>query len=288
MHDKARISHLDIAKELVSKDGTRKYLFTLRGGSLIEAVLIPERDHSTLCISSQVGCAMGCRFCLTSQQGFTRNLTAAEIIEQVIVVKRLIGETGRLTNIVLMGMGEPLANYDAVLKAMGNLIAPDGLNFSHRKVTLSTCGLVPAMERLGADIGVNLAVSLNAADDDTRTFLMPVNETYPLERLMEACRRFPLPHRRMITFEYILIDGVNDRDRDAHTLCSLLADMRAKINLIPFNPHPGSDMAPPVMEQILHFQEILLDHNFTAIIRKSKGRDILAACGQLSSMHRGD
>ena len=278
----SNINHLENLKVLVSEDGTRKYLFKLFDSHLIESVLIPEKDHLTLCISSQAGCAMDCRFCLTARQGLIRDLTPAEIIEQVIYVKRSIDTPDHLSNIVFMGMGEPLANYDAVIKAIGNLVSEDGMNFSHRKITLSTCGLVPRMKQLGQDITVNLAISLNAADDETRSYLMPVNRRYPLESLLSACRGFPLPKRRMITFEYILIKGINDRDEDALKLASLLSGMRAKINLIPLNPFPGSDMSPPSVETILHFQEILIKNNFTAIIRKSKGKDILAACGQLS------
>jgi len=280
--EQALIVPLQEVTTLASEDGTRKYLFRLQDGHRIESVLLPERDHLTLCISSQAGCAMGCRFCLTGKQGFKRNLTPSEIIEQVVFIKRSLSEPERLTNIVFMGMGEPLANYDAVIRALENLIAEDGMNFSHRKVTLSTCGLVPEIERLGHDTTVNLAVSLNAADDATRSSLMPVNRRYPLKLLIQACRGFPLPNRRMITFEYILIDGVNDRDQDALNLTRLLSGLRAKINLIPLNAAPGADMSPPPMKRTLQFQEILTDHHFTAIIRKSKGRDILAACGQLT------
>jgi 23S rRNA (adenine2503-C2)-methyltransferase len=200
----------------------------------------------------------------------------------VIQVKRSMDEPERLTNVVLMGMGEPLANYNAVTKAMGNFMAEDGMNFSHRKVTLSTCGLVPQIKKLGKNITVNLAVSLNAADDETRSSLMPVNRKYPLKQLIKACRAFPLPNRRMITFEYILINGINDRDEDAVRLVKLLSGMRAKINLIPLNPFPGLDMSPPTIERIHHFQNILIENHFTAIIRQSKGQDISAACGQLS------
>ena len=282
LREKANIRHLENVETLVSKDGTRKYLFGLPEGSFIESVLIPERDHWTLCISSQAGCAMGCRFCLTARQGLQRNLTPSEIIEQVIQVKRSLEDPAGLTNIVLMGMGEPLANYDSVVRAMDNMIQDDGMNFSHRKVTLSPCGLVPRMKRLGRDITVNMAVSLNASDDETRDFLMPVNRQYPLDELLSACRAFPLPNRRRITFEYILIKDVNDRDEDARRLCRLLRDIRAKVNLIPLNPHEGSTMTPPSMERILAFQDILARNRYTAIIRKSKGRDIMAACGQLS------
>mgnify|MGYP001124515833 FL=1 len=284
LKEKANISALKKIKHLVSKDGTEKYLFRLSDGYYIESVLIPERDHFTLCVSSQAGCAMGCRFCLTAKQGLNRNLTPSEIIGQVIQAKKSMETPDRLTNIVLMGMGEPLANYDAVVKAIGILVSEDGMNFSHRKVTLSTCGLVPQIKQMGQDITVNLAISLNAGDDQTRNFLMPINKKYPLNSLISACRNFPLPNRRMITFEYILIEGVNDRDQDALNLCSLLLGLRAKINLIPLNPHPESHMSPPPMTRIRQFQEILIKNHFTAIIRKSKGRDIQAACGQLSGV----
>jgi 23S rRNA (adenine2503-C2)-methyltransferase len=278
----ANIIHLENVKTQLSNDGTRKYLFKLSDGHFIESVLIPESNRYTLCISSQVGCAMACRFCLTGRQGLKRNLKASEIIEQVIHIKRSINDPDRLTNIVLMGMGEPLANYDAIIKAIRNLISEYGMNFSHRKMTLSTCGLVPQMRKMGQDITVNLAVSLNAADDETRSFLMPVNKKYPLKTLLSACRDFPLPNRRMITFEYVLIEGVNDHPQHAFNLAKILSRLRAKINLIPLNPYPGLSMSPPSMDKIINFQEILLKQHFTPIIRKSKGTDILAACGQLS------
>ena len=279
------MSPLKTVKTEQSEDGTVKFLFKLPDGPFIESVLIPERDHLTICISSQAGCAMGCRFCFTGKQGLKRNLSASEIIEQVILVKRTLDYPEQLRNIVLMGMGEPLANYEAVLRALKNLIAQDGMNFSHRKITVSTCGMVPQMKQLGLDIAVNLAVSLNASDNETRDVLMPVNRKYPLESLMAACREFPLPNRRMITFEYILIQGKNDRDQDVENLCRLLSGIRAKINLIALNSHPGSNMAPPSMERILRFQEMLAENHFTVILRKSKGSDISAACGQLSGTH---
>ena len=287
LKEKAAIEHLEKVRALKSRDGTEKFLFKLADGHLIESVLIPERDHWTLCISSQAGCAMGCRFCLTAKQGLKRNLTPAEIIDQVIVVKRHMPNPDRLSNIVLMGMGEPLANYRAVAKAIGNLVSEDGMDFSHRKLTLSTCGLAPQIRTLGRDVTVNLAVSLNAGDDETRNFLMPVNRKYPLKVLLEACKDFPLPNRRMITFEYILIDGINDRDEDAVKLTRLLSGIRAKINLIPLNAYAGCEMMPPTMERVLQFQEILIKNCFTAIIRKSKGQDIMAACGQLSGQLTG-
>ncbi len=278
----ASAGRLERAETRASEDGTEKTLFRLMDGHGVESVLIPEREHYTLCISSQAGCAMGCRFCVTGRGGLKRDLSAGEILDQVIQIRRTMPEPARLTNIVLMGMGEPLANYEAVLRAIQNLTAADGLNFSHRKVTLSTCGLVPMINRLGRDATVNLAVSLNAADEDTRTYLMPINRRYSLNELLSACRAFPLPNRRMITFEYILIRDINDRDRDALNLARLLRGLRAKINLIPLNPHPDLDLSPSTPDRILAFQELLVQRHFTAIVRKSKGRDISAACGQLS------
>ncbi len=279
---------LEKVKILIARDGTQKTLFRLADGYYIETVLIPEADHLTLCISSQAGCAMGCRFCSTARQGLKRNLNASEIVDQVICVRRTLDAPDRLTNIVLMGMGEPLANYEAVVKALGNLTGPDGMNFSHRKTTLSTCGLVPQIRQLGNDFTVNLAVSLNAADDETRSFLMPVNRIYPLNQLIGACRDYPLANRRMITFEYILIKGINDRRQDADELKRLLSGLRAKINLIPLNPLPESNLAPPSEEAVLRFQEILVKNRLTAIVRKSRGEDIQAACGQLSGKYEGD
>jgi len=287
LKEKAYVNPLEHVKTEESGDGTKKFLFRLLDGPFIETVLIPEMGHFTLCISSQAGCAMGCLFCLTGRQRLKRNLLPSEIIEQVIQVRRSMPDPDRMTNIVFMGMGEPLANYDATIRAVDNLTSEDGMNFSHRKVTLSTCGLAPEMARLGKDVTVNLAVSLNAADDETRSFLMPINRKYPLKLLLEACRAFPLPNRRMITFEYVMIEGVNDRDEDALKLAGLLSGLRAKINLIPLNPHPALDMSPPSRERVLRFQEILISHHFTAIIRKSKGLDISAACGQLSGLFGG-
>lgn len=281
LREKANLNHLDLVRTQVSSDTTKKFLFRLRDGEFIETVLIPEKGHFTLCISSQVGCAMGCRFCLTGTQGFIRNLTSAEIVDQVIQVKRSMEEPDLLTNIVFMGMGEPLANYHFVNRGIENLVSDDGMNYSHRRVTISTCGIPPTIRRLGTETKVSLAVSLNAADDKTRDFLMPVNRTYKLKSLISACRDFPLTNRKMITFEYILIKGINDGPEHAKRITRLLSGLRAKINLIPFNECPGLDLETPDMEDILAFQDILVSDKFTAIIRKSKGRDISAACGQL-------
>jgi 23S rRNA (adenine2503-C2)-methyltransferase len=275
------ISQLKLARTEVAGDGTKKFLFELEDGNKIESVLIPEKSHYTACLSSQVGCAMGCAFCLTAKQGLIRNLRSSEIVNQVIKIRKSMEHPDALTNIVLMGMGEPLANYEAVKRALKNIISQDGLNFSRRKVTLSTCGLVPEIERFGKEIPVNLAISLNAADDKTRNHLMPINRKYPLERLIETMRHFPLAKGTRITFEYILIKGINDRISDAKNLALLLSNIRAKINLIPFNHYKGSSFESPDEERILSFQRELISKNYTATIRKSKGSDISAACGQL-------
>jgi 23S rRNA (adenine2503-C2)-methyltransferase len=270
-----------------SQDGSKKYLFRLPDGNLIESVLIPERGHYTLCISSQVGCALGCRFCFTGQGGLARNLTGGEIIAQVRDIQKALDEPRYLTNIVLMGMGEPLANYDNVVKAID--IVTDktlGLGFASRRVTLSTSGLVDRLPDLGRDTAVSLAISLNAADNKTRDWLMPINQKYPIERLLEACRRYPLkPHRR-ITIEYILLKGINDSEKDARRLAKLLRRLRAKVNLIPFNTFEGSEFRRPDESVITRFLQILLKSNYTAIIRRSKGEDISAACGQLRAHRR--
>ena len=275
------ISQLKIIKTEISLDGTKKFLFELEDGNRIESVLIPERNHYTMCISSQVGCAMGCKFCLTARQGFIRSLKSSEIINQVIQIRQLLDQPDRLTNIVFMGMGEPLANFEAVKKAVKNIISPDALNFSRRQVTLSTCGLVPEIERLGRDLPINLAVSLNAADDKTRNMLMPINKKYPLKKLMETLKHFPLHKGRRITFEYILIRDINDRLSDATNLARLLKNIRAKINLIPFNRYDGSPFDEPDEGNIVAFQDELIRKDYTVTIRKSKGADISAACGQL-------
>ena len=265
-----------------SRDGSRKYLFGLGDGNRIESVLIPERGHATLCISSQVGCALGCRFCMTGKGGLVRNLTRGEIVSQVRDIRRELDDPGRLTNIVLMGMGEPLANFDQVVSALDTLLdSSEGFGFAARRITLSTAGLAPKLEELGRRVPVNLAVSLNASENRTRDWQMPINQTYPIEQLLDACRRYRLqPHRR-ITFEYILIKDVNDSEADARRLVRLLRPLKSKINLIPFNPHPGSQMQRPTEAVIERFLQILIDHHYTAIIRRSKGEDISAACGQL-------
>jgi len=275
------IGRLKMAAVEESRDGSRKYLLQLKDGCHIECVLIPEKGHDTLCISTQVGCAQGCQFCLTAQGGLVRNLTSGEIIAQVRDVMQAAPDR-RLTNIVVMGMGEPLANYRNLVKAIGIITNADhGLVISGRRFTLSTAGLASRLADLGRDTDVNLAISLNAADDATRSRLMPINRKFNLAALLEACKRYPLKPRRRITFEYILIAGVNDSDEDARKLSTLLAPLRAKINLIPFNEHPGSTFKRPDENRVRRFQEMLVNKHYTAIVRYSKGQDISAACGQL-------
>jgi 23S rRNA (adenine2503-C2)-methyltransferase len=261
----------------VSRDGTKKYLFRLEDGNTIESVLIPEEDRTTLCLSSQVGCAMACEFCLTGTFKLTRNLTMAEIVNQVCAVKR----EAEIRNIVFMGMGEPLANLDNVVRALDIITSPEGLQFSTRRVTVSTAGLVPEMEKLGKAVTVNLAVSLNATTDEVRSRLMPINRRYPIKELLAACKRYPLPARRMITIEYVMISGINDTVEDARRLARLLANIPAKVNLIPFNEHEGSSLRKSDQDSIDRFHRYLLEKQITVITRASRGGDISAACGQL-------
>ncbi|OGU04591.1 MAG: 23S rRNA (adenine(2503)-C(2))-methyltransferase [Geobacteraceae bacterium GWC2_58_44] len=277
LEESALISNLVPEVVEASEDGTKKYLFRLSDGAAVESVLIPDEGRNTLCISSQVGCAMGCAFCLTGSFGLSRNLTTAEIVNQVCAVKR----DEPVRNIVFMGMGEPLANLSAVIPAVQILTDPDGFQFSTRKVTVSTSGLVPEMAELGKAVTVNLAVSLNATTDEVRSQIMPVNRSYPLKELLEACKAFPLPSRRWITIEYVLIRDLNDSLEDAKRLVRLISNIPSKVNLIPFNEHESSEFKSPGQDAIDRFHKYLLDKNVTVITRSSRGSDISAACGQL-------
>ena len=283
----ARISSLTIEKVQESSDGTKKILFKLEDGNFIESVLIREKNHWTLCISTQAGCQMGCKFCLTGRYGFKRDLLPSEIVDQITISRFNMPEGNNIKNIVMMGMGEPLANYKNTIKAINIITTNSGLEFSKRKITVSTCGIVPMIEQLGRDTVVNLAVSLNAANNETRNYLMPINRMYPIEKLIDACRAYPMPKRRRITFEYILIEGVNDSPEDAENLARLMRGVLCKFNLIPFNEFPESQFRTPSDERIDAFRKILIKHKYTAVIRKSKGRDILAACGQLRGAEKG-
>ena len=282
------IQRLVVEEKMVSADTTEKFLFRLNDGLHIESVLIPGKEHFTLCVSSQVGCAQNCRFCLTARGGFIRNLTVSEMVAQIRDIRFYLMQKAidplKLSNIVFMGMGEPLANYQNLMKALETITDSDyGFKFSPRHVTVSTSGLVPKITQLGLDTCVNLAVSLNATTDEMRSELMPINKKYPLKQLLEACRTFTMKPRNKITFEYILMKGVNDSKEDALRLVKLLSTIKAKVNLIPFNEYEESGFKRPSQKEISDFLQVLLDRNFTAIIRKSKGDDILAACGQLKA-----
>jgi 23S rRNA (adenine2503-C2)-methyltransferase len=265
-----------------ASDGTQKFLFQLDDGNRIESVLIPDKTRLTLCLSTQVGCAFGCRFCLTGKTGWTRDLRVSEILNQIIAVKKTLSERTTLTNIVLMGMGEPLANYTNTMKAIALITHPDAFKFSSRRVTLSTVGLLPELEALSkAKAPFRLAISLNASDEETRTYLMPVNRRYPLNKVLALCRDFPLQRRVRITFEYVMVEGINDSSQDAKRLLRILRGIPSKINLIPLNEAPDIPLKKPSEEKVKEFQEILMEGGLTAIVRNSKGREISAACGQL-------
>jgi len=321
-----RLTTLAVDAVQRSSDGTRKYRLRTGDGKFIEAVYMPEepgpeafdpeaddedepgrkRVRRTLCVSTQVGCAMGCGFCMTATMGLVRNLTPGEIADQVYRVnadlrdeagreERALPATGRsrmaeapidrqrpLTNLVYMGMGEPLHNYVNVKRSLDLLLHPDGANFSHRHVTVSTSGLVPNIQRLGEETRVKLAVSLNATTDEQRATLMPVDKKWNIAALIDACRKFPMKYGRRITFEYVLLKGVNDTDEDARRLADLLAGLPAKVNLIPYNENPGLGFGDPGVERVQAFRRILEGRGFAAMVRKNRGRDISAACGQLA------
>jgi 23S rRNA (adenine2503-C2)-methyltransferase len=266
----------------VSTDGTQKFLLELADGRRIESVFIPDTPAMTFCISSQVGCAMECGFCLTGKMGFIRNLTPGEIVAQVRVLATTLDLLDGRFNIVLMGMGEPLHNYDNVMTALRILCDEHGLAMSPRRITLSTVGLVPAIDRLaGEPLMPNLAISLHATTDEQRSEIVPINRKYSLEDLIDACKRIPLKRRDRITFEYVLLDGVNDTPEDARRLVRLLAQIKGKVNLIPLNAAPGITFERPADARVDRFAAILAEHGLTVSVRKSRGRDIRAACGQL-------
>ncbi len=275
------IAYPEVVGSQVARDRTEKLAYRLKDGAVIESVLIPEKDHWSVCVSSQVGCAMGCRFCFTATMGFRRHLTSGEIVSQVLYPIHAYPERA-IRNVVFMGMGEPLLNYDNVIRAANIITDPEGPMISKRRVTISTCGIVPALLKLAGDTEVGLAVSLNAPDDETRSTIMPVNRKYPLAELIGALKAYELPRRRRITVEYVLIRGVNDSPAHAKRLIRLLHGLRAKVNLIPFNPWPESRLQAPDPADVLAFEDILRDSPFTVMLRKEKGKDILAACGQLA------
>ena len=299
------VSRPKIVTEQVSRDGTRKWLLRFgpreSGGQSVEVetVYIPEPDRGTLCVSSQVGCSLTCTFCHTGTQKLVRNLTAGEILGQILVAKDrladfpdLVAEPGmiapqdgkKVSNIVMMGMGEPLLNFENVKQALLIALDDDGLAFSRRRITLSTSGVVPAIYRTGEEIGVGLAISLHAVKDDLRNVLVPINRKYPIEELLKACRAYPgVSNTRRITFEYVMLEGVNDSLADARGLVQMLDDIPAKINLIPFNPWPGSQYKCSGKKTIDRFASYLNKHGYVSPVRTPRGQDIMAACGQLKS-----
>ena len=281
--ERAVVEVAEPEREMPSADGSRKLVYVLDGGSRISSVLMPDDERITLCVSTQVGCGFACGFCLTGVMGLERNLTAGEIVGQIIVANRLLEEGRRVTHIVFMGMGEPLANYAALVKAIKILTDMKlGVGYSPRRITVSTVGLVPGIDKLGReDLKVNLAISLHATTDDVRGRLMPVNRSFDLAALMGAVKRYPLASRQRVFFEYVMLEDVNDTVDDAQRLVRLLRGVKAKVNLIPFNDWEGSRFARPPLPRIIAFQAYLLEQGIIATVRWSKGEDIGAACGQL-------
>lgn len=287
--DKAGLSIgcLTVVEREAAPDGTVKYLFGLDDGSTVESVYLPDDDRHTVCFSTQVGCPMGCLFCATGQNGLTRNLTTGEIIDQILRISKFQGVT--LTNLVAMGQGEPLLNYDALIKAIRIINDPKGLSMGARRITISTCGIIPGVLKLTEEqLQVNLAISLHAADDDLRNRLMPVNKKYPIVPLLKACQEYIERTGRRVTFEYTLIDGINDRPQDAANLIRLLRGMLCHVNLIPFNPVPGSPFRRSTPSQIHWFAAELNRAHIETTIRKERGTTLTAACGQLQGKFRGE
>ena len=281
-----------VAEEQTSSDGTRKWLFEWRDGQKVETVYIPESDRGAVCISTQVGCTLSCTFCHTGTQKLVRNLGTAEIVGQFLAARDSYGEWPtpkgeegrRLSNIVVMGMGEPLYNYENTARALKILMDHEGVALSRRRITLSTSGVVPMMDKCGEELGVNLAVSLHAVRDDLRDVIVPLNRKYPIAELLAACARYPgASNARRITFEYVMLRGVNDSEAEAHELVRLLAGLPAKVNLIPFNPWPNSPYETSTPEALRKFAAIVNDAGYASPIRRPRGRDILAACGQLKT-----
>lgn len=276
-----------VVQKLDSIDGTRKFLFDVGAGMTVETVLIPNKDRLTICLSSEVGCNMACRFCYTGTQKLKKRLTTEQIVGQFVVASdSLVGEDRRITNIVFMGMGEPLDNCEAVFDSIDIITNDFGYNLSRKKITVSTSGLVPEMHRIW-DAKVRLAVSLNASNDKIRDFVMPINKKFPLEQLLDACREYTREMDDKVTFEYVMLRGITDSIEHAHELKKLLRGIPCKINLIPFNEHPGSEFKRPSAATVTAFQEELMKLGFHVLVRRTMGRDIFAACGQLTSMYQG-
>ena len=279
----AEIAVPEVERVTPSQDGSRKFVLRMADGGRVQSVLMPDEDRLTLCLSTQVGCGFACAFCCTGTMGLERNLTSGEIVGQLMAARRALPADSRITHVVYMGMGEPLANYAATVKSLRTLTDAQAFGMSPRRITVSTVGLVSGIERLAREnLRVRLAISLHATTDEVRDRLMPVNKGFDLQALLAACRSFPLPMRQRMTFEYVLLDGVNDSPEDARRLVKLLHGIRAKVNLIPFNQWDGAAFERPPLQRILAFQARLLEHGITATVRWSKGEDIGAACGQLT------
>ncbi|MSP56590.1 MAG: 23S rRNA (adenine(2503)-C(2))-methyltransferase RlmN [Myxococcales bacterium] len=266
---------------LTSTDGTRKFLWHTREGQQIESVLIPDEDRLTLCVSTQVGCAMACTFCLTGDLGLKRHLRPGEIINQPVQISRILAEGERITNVVMMGMGEPLHNYDNLVAALRVYLDAHALGMSHRRVTVSTVGLVPAMRKLTEELPVNLAVSLNASTEEQRRQVMPITKKYSMQELLNTCRDLPIHHHKRITFEYVMMAGFNDSIEDAARIVKLMRGIRSKVNLIPYNENPSRDIKRPGQDVAKAFQHHLVTRGIQCSIRTTRGKDISAACGQL-------
>jgi 23S rRNA (adenine2503-C2)-methyltransferase len=280
--ERAEVGVPELERRTPSQDGSQKLVFRYPDGARVQSVLMPDDDRLTLCLSTQVGCGFSCAFCFTGTMGLERNLGAGDIIGQVLGARATLAPGVRITHVVYMGMGEPLANYSATVKSIKLLTDPQALGFSPRRITVSTVGLVSGIEKLAKEnLRVNLAISLHATSNEIRDRIMPVNKGFAIEELLAACKRFPLPFRQRMTFEYVLLEGVNDAPEDARRLVRLLKGIRAKINLIPFNDWEGSGFSRPPLPRILAFQSVLLEHGIRATVRWSKGEDIGAACGQL-------
>lgn len=291
LKDRAVVTHTSVQSVFTASDGTRRFLLRLSDGREVESVFMPEERRDTICISSQVGCPLACDFCMTGVVGLKRNMTAGEIVSQVVIVLNEVygegNEPPHGTNIVMMGMGEPLLNYDAVIKAIRLFADEEGLRIAPRRVTVSTAGIVPRIyDFANEEVRPRLAISLTAANDELRDRLFPINRKYPLSELMAACKAYPLGERERLTFEYVMLKDVNDSDRDARQLVRLLADVKAKVNLIPHNPAPELPYLSSSPERILAFQKVLTESGLPSFIRRPRGQDISAACGQLAARHQ--
>ncbi len=284
---KVKIYNLNLLKKELSRDGTAKYLFELEDGNRIESVFIPEKDRNTICVSTQVGCSVGCSFCLTGKSGFSRNLTTSEIVDQYITVQRDVGIENRISNVVFMGMGEPLLNFENVKKGIEILTDNRMLGLSTRKITVSTSGIIPGIKQMAKELPkIKLALSLHATTDETREKLIPLNKKYPIKSVMKELKNYPADNMRRIMIEYLIIEGINDSVEDAERLIKLIKNIPVKVNIIPFNEYPKSLFKRPSKEKIETFQKVLWDAGIATFVRDSRGQEISAACGMLQAKEK--